>query len=632
MGPTSWVPALLGLMLLSGSGCSPRTEPAASNEPPRTVERAILADLGVESLGYQRVESIAWRKEGDWWAVANTWRWDEPNTQAPLFAVLRSADAGRSWREDPALTAALNWFHPSMTFRIEHFAWLTLDIALIAGNLGKGVLRTEDAGHTWKYVQLPEVMWNHQVHDLEHVGGRTWACGSTGNIHRSDDAGATWRKLRTPLATEDHCVSLSFVDPERGWALGATGALFETDDGGEHWQPLKSSVAALANKPSRDAAPETFHQVVRLTPEVAWIAGEVSRFQTTDGGKTWQARPLTFEQRNEGPRVATTPSGQRIVTVGAARGTPDTWVPALNKDAIALGDDAVMAFERRDAARELGESGPRTYVSGRLVWAGALRGAGTGTFTALDGVAKRSAQSWLGWSGEHVFATLDAGRSWVKVGRFPKSPIQQLVYRKTGTALARAADGTLMRSHALFFGSRWDVTTDAMDAYDFAVGTGSVPAEGPVLAPFDCVRSTTPATLKVQFGQMSCFGGAQNTLTLELAQDGAKLTGVRSLGGMEQTAPIEPRNLSRAEGERIFGELAEIVLHEEQAMDCQSTNSFVVVMEWTCPSSPSKGGKLELRAYDCTLPPEFHNPFPAGYERAIHAHDVAMRILKNASH
>jgi hypothetical protein len=195
------------------------------------------------------------------------------------------------------------------------------------------------------------------------------------------------------------------------------------------------------------------------------------------------------------------------------------------------------------------------------------------------------------------------------------------VYRKTGTALARAADGTLMRSHALFFGSRWDVTTDAMDAYDFAVGTGSVPAEGPALAPFDCVRSTTPATLKVQFGQMGCFTGPQDTLTLELAQDGAKLTG---------TAPIEPRNLSRAEGERIVGELAEVILHEEQSTGCQSTNSFVVVMEWTCPSSPAKGGKLELRADDCTLPAEFHNLFPAGYERAIHAHDVAMRILENA--
>lgn len=607
MSLKSWAPVLIGLLLLFVSGC-----PIQAMHPPSV-------DLGIRELALPRVQSLTWRTERDWWAVADVSRWDTPPSEAPHFQVMRSGDAGLSWQEDPERSAALNRVASDEHLRLDHFVWYTPDIGVIAGDMGARVLRTVDAGHTWEFVPLPEEL---EVYDLARAGGRTWVCGSAGGIHRSDDAGASWRALKgTPFDDDDRCMAMSFLDTERGWALGMNGTLWETGDGGESWRqltaPLPPEIEDIWGDPTR----ESLLHVVRLTPEVGWIAGGSSRFQTTDGGKTWHARSLTSEQEGAGLGVATTPTGQPVITVGMAGAAPDTWVPALKEDVVALGQVAVVT---------LGGSRLRTHVSGQLVWAGPLRSAGSGALTPLEGVTPKSHEEWLGWTGEHVVATFDAGRSWLTVGRFPQTPVETLVFLKNGTALARTETGTLLRSNAYAFGRTWEPTTDALDAYDFAMNAGPAPGEARVSSPFECLRSTVPASMTVQFGHHGCFHVVENTLHLELSQDGARLSGeLRDRRG--DSVRVEPRELSRAEGERIVRELEEVATLEEVPRDCGSTDTFLVVIEWSCPSSPVKEHRLELRASDCRVPEGMHLRLPSGYERAPHVYQAAERTLEDMS-
>lgn len=418
-------------------------------------------------------------------------------------------------------------------------------------------------------------------------------------------------------------MSMSFLDTERGWAVGMDGTLWETEDGGERWRQLTAPLPPEVDLGGGATRREALRQVIRLTPEMGWVASESSRFQTTDGGKTWQASPLTSEQEGSGLGLATTPNGQHVITVGPAGAAPDTWVPALNKDAVALGKDAVVTRKGR---------GLRTSISGQLVWKGPLRSAGTGVLTPLEGVVPRSDEEWLGWTGEHVVATFDAGQSWLTVGRFPETPVQKLVFLKNGTALARTQAGTLLRSGSFDFGRTWETTTDALDAYDFAVNAGQGQGEARVSSPFECLLSSAPASMTVEFERHGCFHSIENTLNLELSQDGARLSG--ELSG--ETADIgsvrvEPRELSRMEGLRIVRELAEVVTREEVPTGCSSTNNYKVSIEWSCPSSPVKGGRLDLRASDCDRRDGLFPGLSRGYERAPHVHDIAEQTLEDTS-
>ncbi|MCY1019795.1 WD40/YVTN/BNR-like repeat-containing protein [Pyxidicoccus sp. MSG2] len=589
------------------------------------MDPTLLVDLGVQELDYQRVASVAQRMEGDWWAVVKGSRRGSPSNEAVPFQIMRSADAGRSWREEPELTAVLSRGIIDDHHNLDLFVWYTPDIGIIAGYMGARVLRTVDAGRTWHSVPLSEDLW---VYDLERAGERTWLCGSSGGIHRSDDAGAHWRALKgTPFNDFDRCRSMSFLDTERGWALGSSGTLWETRDGGEHWQQLTAPEPPLVDSALRPPEPDRLLQVVRLTPEVGWLAGEASRFQTTDGGKTWHARPLTSEEQDSGLGLAVTPSGQQVITLGTVRGAPASWVPALNEDAVAMGENAVVT---------LGGSQLRTHVSGRLAWAGPLRSAGTGVATPLDGIAQKSSAEWLGWSGEHVVATFDAGRSWVKVGRFPQTPIQRLVFLKTGTALARTATGTLLRSRDVHFGREWVIATEAMDTYDFEMNAGPSAGEARVSSPFECLRSTAPATVDVRFIEQGCEHYVENTLRLELTRDGASLSGRLEESRLTVESvrvdhwKADALKLSRTEGERILRELEEAATHEEAPTGCGSTNSREVVLEWACPSSPVKEGRLVFKADKCGGH-ESLTRWPGGYARALHLFQIAARTVKNAS-
>ncbi len=94
----------------------------------------------------------------------------------------------------------------------------------------------------WKRVEVDSLSWFHAVQFVDERTG--WAGGSGGTLLRSTDAGQTWRKVKLPTA--DLVRDISFSDSANGWLLlerdrfarkgrENPSYLMRTADGGESW-------------------------------------------------------------------------------------------------------------------------------------------------------------------------------------------------------------------------------------------------------------------------------------------------------------------------------------------------------------------------------------------------------------
>ncbi|OJH42270.1 YCF48-related protein [Cystobacter ferrugineus] len=567
-------------------------------------------DLSIHELRLQ-ARLLSKRTEEDLWALGDA---------QSAVRVSRSADAGRSWRVDAQSSEALIkalLAHSHDT--LEHLVWLGPDTGIAAGDIGPRVLRTTDAGRSWKSIPLADDLW---VHDMQHLGERLWLCGSSGRIFRSDDAGASWQELKgSPFNHDDRCKSMSFLSPESGWALGSNASLWSTEDGGASWQSLP---------PGDFSRTVELRHVVRVTPQVAWLQGVAGlqgpgeRFLTTDGGKTWQSKAM--EEKDPLLSVARTPGGQRIITVGpAGDGVPvEQWVPFLGKrpEATSVGENTVVA---------LGKRGLYTSVSGQPLRAGPPVSPGSGVLTPLEGIARRAPDEWLGWAGDQLVASHDEGRSWFQVGRVPRTPLRAIAFLKTKTVLAELGTGALLRSED--FGRTWKASTSPLDAHDFALASGRTTTPS---NPFECVLGTAPASMKVHFENSGCFHLFRGLLSVQLSPGEALLSVERAQGGEEGKQVRKRKTLSRGDGERILRELVAAAIREETMPDCGSTDSYSASIEWSCASGTIKKGVVRLNDSSCN--PEDLSYLrllgfdPASvYSRTLGIHQAVYEVLERTS-
>ncbi|PTL75962.1 hypothetical protein [Vitiosangium sp. GDMCC 1.1324] len=601
MRHVSWMPVVLAALLLA--------LPASSQVPPPLT----WVDLGVRELGL-RAQLVSSRTDEDVWLIASG--------RGSSSQVLRSADAGRSWQVDTKASRALERaLIASSHVTIDHLVWVTPEIGIAAGYLGARVLRTTDAGLSWQAIPLTDNPW---VYEVERAGKRVWLCGSSGHILRSDDAGASWQELKgSPFNSDDRCMEMSFLSPESGWAVGMHGSLWATEDGGTSWQRLSApEQAPLRDDPS--SLPPELRHVVRLTALVAWVQGSGGRFLTTDGGKTWHSKPTAQSEKDAVLAVSRTPGGQQVVTVGpAGDGVPvEQWVPFLGEsEGVApLGENTVVA---------LGQRGLSTFVSGQLLRAGPPVGKGSDVLTPLEGIARKAPDAWLGWVGEQIVASHDEGRTWFRVGRVPQSPLRALAFLKEDTVLAESGAGTLLRSDD--FGRTWAPSTSPLDAYDFALASGRTASAE---SPFDCVLTTSPASMKVRFDIQGCFDSYTGVISVKLSPDRAELSGERTV---EKPFELERRTISRGEGERIVRELVAAATRQETPLGCDSTTWYTATIEWSCPSGRIKKGTVELRAPGCGAltrgtATTTGSAAPDGYARALGIHQVTSEVFAGASH
>jgi photosystem II stability/assembly factor-like uncharacterized protein len=206
--------------------------------------------------------------------------------------------------------------------------------AWVTGSDGT-VIRTTDAGVTWKRVAVPDSE-GLDFRDVEVLADRTIVLMSVGKdaasrILRSSDDGATWKQVlvnQDPdgffdgmAFDEERKTGMLFGDPVRGRM-----ALFRTFDRGFTWEPLPDQQRpALKMGEYGFAASGTG---IAVMGSDVWIAtgGSVARvMRSTDGGATWAASATPLRSGNESSGIFSLAvnDSRTIVVVGGDYKLPE---------------------------------------------------------------------------------------------------------------------------------------------------------------------------------------------------------------------------------------------------------------------------------------------------------------------
>ena len=152
--------------------------------------------------------------------------------------------------------------------------------------VGKGaILATRDAGRTWGRAWSGDA----DLHDVNFSSASSgWALGD-GTVLATQDGGQHWSELPEPA--QGTLRRVHFVSRTEGWGVAGgaavpgegpmtpTGAtrLVHTVDGGRRW--------------ATQAAPAPPQSVCFTSPEDGWMASGTGVWRSTDGGRSWGARP-----------------------------------------------------------------------------------------------------------------------------------------------------------------------------------------------------------------------------------------------------------------------------------------------------------------------------------------------------
>lgn len=204
---------------------------------------------------------------------------------------------------------------------------------------------TDDGGTTWVRGSAPSLFDSISVSDAGTVWGATICCSVAAPIHRSVDGGKTWQPLSVPFSAVS---VIQAFGPDVAVATTAEG-MFATDDGGSTWHRIES-------------IPLISESVTFIDPEDAWTlhCDEhtcVDSFRaTSDGGGTWETRPL--------------PAGATISQFL----TPEIgWATRL--DCPRTGTDCTtVTFSTDDGGRSWDEDGRVAASLARVTFVGPTRG------------------------------------------------------------------------------------------------------------------------------------------------------------------------------------------------------------------------------------------------------------------
>jgi photosystem II stability/assembly factor-like uncharacterized protein len=192
----------------------------------------------------------------------------------------------------------------------------------------------------------PRTMQRMLLVDAERFGNRIVAVGDHGYIVISDDFGKTWRRARapaTPLIT-----AIDFLDDQLALAVGHDSVILATGDRGESW--TKVFAAAQEQRPLLD--------VIFVRKDFAVAVGAYGAYyESTDGGRTWNARKVTGDDKHfnaivelgEGRMVILGEAG----TILASNDWGKTWAPVASPykgsffGGVVAADGAVVAFGMR---------------------------------------------------------------------------------------------------------------------------------------------------------------------------------------------------------------------------------------------------------------------------------------------
>lgn len=173
------------------------------------------------------------------------------------------------------------------------------DRVVWASGSGNTILRSEDAGATWKKLQSPTTD-RLDFRDIDAVSDTTAYLLSIGNgaqsrIYKTTDSGATWVMRFANADADAFFDAMAFWDDLHGIAVGdsVNGAFYiiRTEDGGQHWARVQPEELPPA-LPGEGAFAASGTNVFVLGNSNVWFgtgAGPRARvLRSTNRGVTWQ--------------------------------------------------------------------------------------------------------------------------------------------------------------------------------------------------------------------------------------------------------------------------------------------------------------------------------------------------------
>jgi photosystem II stability/assembly factor-like uncharacterized protein len=281
-----------------------------------------------------QLESIQFTTDKEAWGVGH--RWPPPKSEGiGDFIAVHSQDGGRTWVEIPYTQA--HAASPSISFlnaddgllswpvvvtgamKIQRTrdggkSWQDVDLGIDAAPGfvdeshwfaidNRALLATDDAGRTWREMQVPHLTYITSTFlNSRDVG---WIASNDFKdvaVSRTIDGGRSWTESRfTTPSKSNQVTDLFFVDALRGWLIvdhgydergDASSDLFSSVDGGATWvQGQDRSFQGAHNElgPVRFLSPENGFV---FDWEITKAASHYSLIYTTDGGAHWRKQPL----------------------------------------------------------------------------------------------------------------------------------------------------------------------------------------------------------------------------------------------------------------------------------------------------------------------------------------------------
>jgi len=290
-----------------------------------------------------------------------------------------SSDRGRAWNSIPVADE-----RACLSLAIEPFNTSTM----YAGISGLGVLKTTDAGGTWRPSSggLDSVLLRQtEVHDIRIDPAnpeRIVAALSGIGVVASATGGATWTRLTEAIASVGVTPTQLLIHPKTSgtMVLGMSGGtLYISRDGGATWSPTRfgtggNSPVSLALHPANN--------------EVIYAATESEVLISSDFGTTWKTLSGKL------PRLATLLSlspekGNATIYIygqglGLQRSTDDgkSWVNADNGLGGSTVSSIVVSRNNQTIYAAVGK-GVYKLTAGATGWVPASNGLTGGTITSL---------------------------------------------------------------------------------------------------------------------------------------------------------------------------------------------------------------------------------------------------------